>query len=193
MEASCDSFLEELSWKSTPEMPRLLEPIQSLMGCHQLLSCKSAAGGEAASDSDGVAGAVDGVLDGDFAVGARALRPVQGRLGDEEHVLLDELELAGEHVHIVPPLLGQAREAELHDALALVPDLANVEAVRVEGRSHLLRMASVLGAAVAEERNWLSRIGRVSSRDNTSNRAQFFQSRSSFGVPTRRGGTLSGR
>ena len=76
VEASCDSFLEELSWKSTPEMPRLLEPIHSLMGCHQLLSCKSAAGG-AASDSDGVAGAVDGVLDGDFAVGARALRPVQ--------------------------------------------------------------------------------------------------------------------
>ena len=88
-------------------MPRLLEPIQSLMGCHQLLSCKSAAGGAAASDSDGVAGAVDGVLDGvidgDFAVGARALRPVQGRLGDEEHVLLDELELAGELEHIVPP------------------------------------------------------------------------------------------
>ena len=144
MEASCDSFLEELSWKSTKEMPRLLEPIHSLMGCHQLLSCKSAAGG-AASDSDGVAGAVDGVLDGvidgDFAVGARALRPVQGRLGDEE--LLDELELAGEHEHIVPPLLGQAREAELHDALALVPGLANV------------------GAAASEKRNWLSRMLRV--------------------------------
>ena len=130
------------------------------MGCHQLLSCKSAAGGAAASDSDGVAGAVDGVLDGvidgDFAVGARALRPVQGRLGDEEHVLLDELELAGEQQHIVPPLLGQAREAELHDALALVP--ADVEAVRVEGCSHLLRMASVLGAAASEERNWPSRM-----------------------------------
>ena len=165
MEASCDSFSEELSWKSTPEMPRLLEPIHSLMGCHQLLSCKSAAGGAAASDSDGVAGAVDGVLDGvidgDFAVGARALRPVQGRLGDEEHVLLDELELAGEQEHIVPPLLGQAREAELHDALALVPGLADVEAVRVEGCSHLLRMASVLGAAASELRNWPSRMLRV--------------------------------
>jgi hypothetical protein len=33
-----------------------------------------------------------------------------------------------------------------------------VEAVRVEGRSHLLRMASVLGAAAAEKRNWLSRM-----------------------------------
>jgi hypothetical protein len=108
VEASCDSFLEELSRKSTPEIPRLLEPIQSLKDCHQLLSCKSpAGGGAAASDTDGVAGAVDGVLDGvldgDSSVGARALRPAQGRLGDEEHVLLDELELAGELEHIVPP------------------------------------------------------------------------------------------
>ena len=98
----CHSFLEEISWKSNPEIAGSLKPIQSLMDCHQLLYCKSAAGG-AASDSDSAAGAVDGVLDGDLAVGARALRPAQGRLGDEEHVLLDELELAGELEHIVPP------------------------------------------------------------------------------------------